>query len=491
MSTPPIQAAAERYEIALRAFLSGEAGNSLDEAYDIGRQAVETGLGVIDMAAIHQRVLSALLKEANPDPSSAELVARAAAFATESFAIFEAVHRGYQEANEALTRLTATLEQRVEARTGELRESEVRYRALVDGLDAIVWESDLGRRRFSFVNHRVETMLGYPVVTFAEEPDFWETHVYPADFERMLERGGRASVALQERVLEYRFKAADGRWVWLRDVVRVLRDAEGKPARLSGFMIDVSEVVAVQQYRDNLVDVISHEFRTPLTVIQGYTELLTDAKGKLKPDAERTAKQRIRTASAHLAYLLGSITELSRLRSGGPPPRLEPLPVQALVQEAVTALSSRGRDLSQIVKIMVGPKADHMPGERRKMTIALVELLDNAAKFSPPSEPIFVEGRTDGEEVFLTVEDRGPGIAEGLRENLFRPFVQADMTAVRPTGGAGLGLAVASGLVKAQGGHMELDSVVGEGSAFHIVMPATAPKPAPAAAGGPRGASLL
>ncbi len=491
MSTPPIKATAERYETAVRAFLAGQGDRSLDEAYAIGREAVETGLGVLDMAAIHQRVLSQLLKESNPDPESAQIVERAAAFATESFAIFEAVHRGYQEANEALTRLTATLEQRVEARTGELRESEQRYRALVDGLDAIVWESDLGRRRFTFVSHRVETMLGYPVPTFAEEPAFWENHVYPADFERILERGGKAFEAGQDHVLEYRFKAADGRWLWLRDVVRVLRDSEGKPSGLSGFMIDVSEIVAVQQYRDNLVDVISHEFRTPLTVIQGYTEILTDAKGKLKPEAEQTAKQRIRTASAHLAYLLGSITELSRLRSGGPPPRLEALPVQELVQEAVTALSSRGRDLSQTVKIMVGPKADHMPGERRKMVIALVELLDNAAKFSPPAEPIFVEGRTDGEEVFLTVEDRGPGIAESLRENLFRPFVQADMTAVRATGGAGLGLAVASGLVKAQGGHMELDSVVGEGSAFHIVMPAAAAKAAPLTPPGPRGAKLI
>ncbi len=467
-----VKAASEEYETALRAFLVDRQARSLDDAYEIGRKAVDTGLTLVDMAAIHQRVLSQVLRDMEPFEPSAQIVERAAAFATESFAVFEAVYRGYEEANEALTRLTATLEDRVEERTRELRLSEERYRGLVEGLDAIVWEADTDRRRFTFVSQRVESMLGYPASDLTGEPLFWATHVFPADLERVAERGGAAPESPEGHVLEYRFRAADGRWVWLRDVVRVTRDAEGRAGGLAGFMIDVSEVMAVQQYRDNLIDVISHEFRTPLTLIQGYTHLLTDAKDKLKPGAATTAKHRIQEASAHLAYLLGSITELSRLRSGGPPPRLEALPAELLIGDAVAALSSRGRDVTAVVKVRIRPKAETIPGERRKMLIALVELLDNAAKFSPPSEPIWVEVRAEGGEVVLTVEDKGPGIAEALRDVVFKPFVQADMTSVRTTGGAGLGLAIVSGLVRAQGGRVDVDSVIGEGSAFHIVMPA-------------------
>jgi signal transduction histidine kinase len=236
-------------------------------------------------------------------------------------------------------------------------------------------------------------------------------------------------------------------------------------------MIDMSELVAVQEYRENLVDVISHEFRTPLTVIQAYSQLITESADQLTPTQITNAKDRIRTSVAHLAYLLGSISELARLRAGAPAPFLQSLHSRELVREAVQALAARGRDVSRSVKVRVSAGAEQIEGEHQKVLIALVELIDNAAKFSKPGEPIFVEVRLDGDEYVLTVEDRGPGITEELRDAVFQPFVQGDMTAARPAKGAGLGLAVVSGLVGAQGGRLELESVVGEGSAFHIVLP--------------------
>jgi PAS domain S-box-containing protein len=370
-----------------------------------------------------------------------------------------------------------------------LAAQEERYRTLVDGLDAIVWEADLDRVRFTFVSHRVETLLGYPVSDLVDQDDFWQLHVHPHDFERELERRNAEPGSMENHVAEYRIKASDGRWVWVRDVVRVARDSEGRPAHLSGVMIDMSEAVAVQQYRENLIDVISHEFRTPVTVIQGYSQLITDAKGKLSADQLATARARISSASEHLAYLLGSITELSRLRGGESPLRREAVASRDLIKEAVAALGAKGRSIEGAVKVRVARGAERLNADRRKTVIALVELLDNAAKFSPPGEPIWVEARAEGDWVMLTVEDKGPGIADEMRDSLFKPFVQADMTSVRATGGAGLGLAVVTGLVQAQGGRVELDSVVGEGSAFHILLPrAIAPHLHAPPSGKPQGA---
>jgi PAS domain S-box-containing protein len=352
-----------------------------------------------------------------------------------------------------------------------LASSEERYRTLVEGLDAIVWEADLERRQFSFVSRRVETMLGYPAADLMDQEGFWELHVHPHDFELELQRRARAGKEPEHHVAEYRIKSADGRWVWVRDVVRVAKDGEGRGQRLSGVMIDVSEIVAIQQYRENLIDVISHEFRTPVTVIQGYSQLLTDSKGKLKPEQVASARERIRSASEHLSYLLGSITELSRLRSGGPPPRKELVGSRDMFKEAIAALEARGRGLEPNVQVRVARGAERLDADRRKTIIALVELLDNAAKFSPPGEPIWVEARVEGEWVVITVEDKGPGIPDEMRDSLFKPFVQADMTSVRASGGAGLGLAVVAGLVQVQGGRVDVDTVVGEGSAFHILLP--------------------
>jgi PAS domain S-box-containing protein len=472
--TTPLRMVSEHYERTLLAYLKGASEASLEEAYEIGKEAVETGLGVLDMAAIHQQALGLALVGARTVQEGRGLLEKATVFFTESLATFEMAHRGYQEANAALHELNLTLETRVEVRTAELRSTQERYRALVDGLDAIVWEADLERRRFTFVSNRAEKMLGYPVSDMVESDGFWESHVHPHDFEGEIERRAHAGALESDHVVEYRLKSADGRWVWMRDVVRVLRDGEGRPVQLAGVMIDVSEIVAIQQYRENLIDVISHEFRTPVTIIQGYAQLLTEAPGRMKPEAIKAAKERIKTASEHLSYLLNSITELSRLRSGGPPPRKEVLGSAEVIREAVSALTARGRGVESLVNINVSRGAERIEADRRKLVISLVELLDNAAKFSPPGAPIWVDAHLEGENLVISVEDQGPGIPDSLRDGLFKPFVQADMTAVRTTGGAGLGLAVVSGLVQVQGGRVEVDSVVGEGSAFNIVMPRAA-----------------
>jgi PAS domain S-box-containing protein len=469
--TTALRTVSEHYERALLAYLRGASEASLEEAYEIGKEAVESGLGVLDAVAIHQQAVGLALLDAKTVEEGRDLLERAAVFFTESLATFEMAHRGYQEANAALQELNATLEKRVHLRTAELQASQERYRALVDGLDAIVWEADLERHRFTFVSNRAEKLLGYPVSDLLEGDNFWEQHVHPHDFEVELERRGQAGALGSDHVVEYRLKSADGRWVWMRDVVRVLRDGEGRPVQLAGVMIDVSEIIAIQQYRENMIDVISHEFRTPVTIIQGYAQLLTEAPGRMKPEAIKAAKERIKTASEHLSYLLSSITELSRLRSGGPPPRKEVLGSREVIREAVSALTARGRSVESLVSIHISRGAERIEADRRKLVIALVELLDNAAKFSPPGAPIWVDAHLDGEDLVISVEDQGPGIPDSLRDGLFKPFVQADMTAVRSTGGAGLGLAVVSGLVQVQGGRVEVDSVVGEGSAFNIVMP--------------------
>jgi PAS domain S-box-containing protein len=366
----------------------------------------------------------------------------------------------------------------LEDRMRELRDSEERYRSLVDGVDAIVWESNMERRRFSFVSQQVEEILGFPASDFTDNEGFWASRLHPADMERVVRRRAQAGPrGGGEHVLEYRFKDAKGQWVWIRDIVRVLRKPDGAPWGLTGVMIDVSEVVAIQEYRENLVDVISHEFRTPVTVIQGYAQLLTEPGASPKPATVAAAREKIETASRHLSYLLNSITELSRLRRGGAPPLVESLPSREVVEEAIEALGARGRGFQGRIEVLVHPGGEHLMADRRKLVIALVELLDNAAKFSPADAPIWVGIRAEVDAMVMTVEDRGPGIPDSMRDGLFKPFVQADMTAVRATGGAGLGLAVVSGLVEAQGGRIELDTVVGQGTAMHIVLPRARPKP--------------
>ncbi|MFQ5926573.1 MAG: PAS domain S-box protein [Terriglobia bacterium] len=119
--------------------------------------------------------------------------------------------------------------------------SEQRFRDLVQELDAIVWEADAVTWKFSFVSRRAEQILGYPVEQWLTERDFWANHIHPDDREQAVAFCQKATAEGRDHEFEYRALAADGHIVWLRDIVHVVRDEEGRVQQLRGLMVDISE----------------------------------------------------------------------------------------------------------------------------------------------------------------------------------------------------------------------------------------------------------
>ena len=114
-------------------------------------------------------------------------------------------------------------------------------RELVEGLGAIVWQADARDWRFSLGSGNAEEVLGYPVDQWLNEPDFWVNHIHPDDREAAVQTCSAASARGEDHKFEYRAIAADGRTVWLRDIVRVVSDEDGHPRELRGLMIDITE----------------------------------------------------------------------------------------------------------------------------------------------------------------------------------------------------------------------------------------------------------
>ena len=133
------------------------------------------------------------------------------------------------------------LERLVAERTAALHESEARYRSLVEGVDAIVWEADAETLQFSFVNRQAEAILGYPIAQWLAEPRFWVDHLHPEDREQAVAFCRAAVAQRRDHQLEYRVLAADGRVVWLRDIVRVPVEPDGSVRRLRGLMVDITQ----------------------------------------------------------------------------------------------------------------------------------------------------------------------------------------------------------------------------------------------------------
>jgi two-component system sensor histidine kinase/response regulator len=121
------------------------------------------------------------------------------------------------------------------------QESDQQFREIIDDLEAIVWEADAATWQFTFVNRQAEQILGYSVERWLSEPNFWVNHIHPDDRERAVTTCMHATANGENHQFDYRALAADGRIVWLRDRVRVVKNDAGKPVWLRGVMVDITD----------------------------------------------------------------------------------------------------------------------------------------------------------------------------------------------------------------------------------------------------------
>ena len=137
----------------------------------------------------------------------------------------------------------------------ELQRTQVHLHDLVEGLKAIVWEADAHTLQFTYVSRHAEALLGYPVAQWLGHPDFWPAHIHPDDRAWVIALCRMATARGQDHDFEYRAIAADGRVVWLRDIVRVVADVGGQAQRIRGVMVDITERKAVEGERSAVLEI--------------------------------------------------------------------------------------------------------------------------------------------------------------------------------------------------------------------------------------------
>lgn len=165
--------------------------------------------------------------------------------------------RDAEGAIEGLLGLTRDVTDRRRA-AAALEQSRAQYAGLVQSIDGIVWEADAESLQFTFVSERAHRILGYPVATWFSEPDFWPNHIHPEDTDHAVRSCLSSTRRGEDHVLEYRMVAADGRAVWLRDIVTYVEQAGGR-ALLRGIMVDITERKAMEIQLEHL-----HRVRTML-----------------------------------------------------------------------------------------------------------------------------------------------------------------------------------------------------------------------------------
>ena len=555
------------------------------------------------------------------------------------------------------------------------QEAHARFAGLVDGLDAIIWEADPATLELTFVNHRAESLLGYPQRQWLGDAAFWTRLIHPDDRETALAAlRGQAAAGVECR-LEYRMVAADGRLVWISNVVQPVRPEGGDVSQLRGLMIDITDRKRLAEERDRLLAAeqaaradaeataqrarflaeasdllsssldrgatldslvglavpafadwclvylaepgdgrrlhaagadadgtrvaeaverlapalelpallpflermqagepllvpeigcawleglqllqqlaprsvmvvpliargrtvgtlsfivtrserrygqadlalardlahraaiavdnarlyaeaeganrakdqflatLSHELRTPLTAMLGWVSMLRS--GRLSCDEATGALASIERNTRVQAQLINDLLDVSRIVAGKLQIDKRPVDLRVVIEHALDSVRRETESRRHAVTCTIDPEAAWVAGDAVRLQQVVLNLLGNAAKFTPEGGHITV--RLDRRDAFarVTVSDTGQGIDPAMLPHIFESFRQADSSSTRRHGGLGLGLAIVRRLVDLHGGRVEATSAGrGQGAAFSVHLPLLAEDARPVA----------
>jgi two-component system cell cycle sensor histidine kinase PleC len=218
---------------------------------------------------------------------------------------------------------------------------------------------------------------------------------------------------------------------------------------------------------------MSHELRTPLNAIIGFSELIQHlGVGNTAKNVEYAAN--ISDAGHHLLNVISDILDISKIESGAATLAIEEHEVWELVESSVLLVRERIEEKKQRLDVQLAPDLPVLVVDGRRIKQILINLLSNAHKYTPPQGRIALEARRNPQGgLQIAVADSGPGMnAEEIRIAL-KPFGQVRPDSLQSHGGTGLGLPIATALAKQHGGHLQLTSIVGEGTTVTLILPDT------------------
>jgi PAS domain S-box-containing protein len=413
---------------------------------------------------------------------------------------------------EELARLMANFNQTADTlrqREAALRDSESRFRAIFEHAGVGIKLADRDGRIVSS-NRALQEMLGYSAEELQGRPFTELSHADDGaadyNFLQELMAGKRDHYRMEKRYLR-----KDGRLVWARLTVSLLRDAQGNPSLALGTVEDVTArkrqaelqrakeaAEEANRAKSEFLANMSHELRTPLNAVIGMSKMLAGQRfGPLNAKQLDYLKD-VTSAGEHLLALINDILDLTRIEAG----RLRLHPETFDAGAAVATVVSTVRPLAEKKKLALSfpapePDAEVVTDPARFKQV-LYNLLSNAIKFTPRgevevrcewvsgTEPSAVVAPAESAQVVrVSVRDTGIGIAPEDQPVIWEEFRQLDSSAARQQEGTGLGLALTRRLVALLGGSIWVESAPGRGSTFTFALPRRLPgaatRPAPAA----------
>jgi PAS domain S-box-containing protein len=348
---------------------------------------------------------------------------------------------------------------------------------------------------YSFISDRIEAMTGYSVDDW-HKPKAWFSFMHPEDRERMEKITGRDLRPEQDYEWEYRLIHRDGSTMWIRDLFRIDRKADGS-LELRGMMTDVtvfkSRELALAQREHELQEArrhaeeanrakssflasMSHELRTPMNSIIGFAEVLNGESCGPLTTKQREYIEDITESGQHLLTLINDILDMSKIEAGRFELNEELGELAPLIAGSVRLNEREAAKRNVAIEIDNPVKGLALFADQRSVRQILINLISNAVKFSHPGGIVSIAVRrrpgAEGGGIAIAVTDRGTGMTAETLAHIFEPFFQgsgADFRHKRE--GTGLGLAISQKLAEMHGGRIAIDSILGQGSTVTLMLP--------------------
>jgi PAS domain S-box-containing protein len=369
-----------------------------------------------------------------------------------------------------------------------LRRSETDHRAIFE-------RSPIGIARISSEGELLE---GNPALLQMLEYDFQtvRSHAWPDllrayDQAASKSRGAPLLAGITDgRSVQVRAGTGGGKWLWLQLTATSIPDPSGRPEHV---LVMVEDVTVVREAQDKLnealesersanatlekldrtktefLSIVSHEFRTALTGIQGFSELIRD--GGLEPDEVRAYGGYIFNDADRVNRLIGDMLDLDRMESGRMSIRTADVDINEVLSDSI---ARAGSSPTVEFKADLDPRLPIVVGDRDRLVQVVSNLVNNAVKYSPDGGNVTLASRSEGGFALISVTDTGVGIPPDEIGHVFERFRRVRSGAAQSIPGTGLGLTIVKQIVEMHGGKIWVESAVGHGSAFHFTLPLAA-----------------
>jgi PAS domain S-box-containing protein len=369
----------------------------------------------------------------------------------------------------------------------QLRETENKYRTLVEGLPAVVYIAEFGEDgAWSYISPQIESVLGFSADEWMSGARLWRDRILPEDRQIALDAEQQLLAGDRHMQCEYRIAGRDERVIWIREEAEPLMNDVGSPVYMQGVMYDITEqkqaearlvtalerekeassrLRALHEMQNSFLQAVSHDLRTPLTTILGGALILARDEGAIPPAEAKELLGRMAANAQKLHRLLTNLLDLDRMSRGIVEPNRDMVDLTRLVAGVLNEIEAENHPITITTTAPVFADVDAAHCER------IVEnLVTNAVRYTPSGTPIWISVVDVGDGALLTVEDAGPGVPEELREAIFEPFRQGGET-IKHSPGVGVGLSLVARFAELHRGRVWVEERSGGGASFKVHLP--------------------